>query len=244
MTNIILAIILVLSQALGIGGDVDRKIEQAMKAELGKKVEEVRVKTYINEGALLAKGKISAIDFDLKGLWMKPVRVEGAQFQVKDIRVDSGKILSGKAERSIRSIGDIIFRLDFLPRDLTRALELDSPNIKDPQVSIEGGMVVIAGKYPMGPIAVPFQVKGYLTYEGGSRIYYRIQQARIIGIGLPGGIKQSIENELNPIFDLDKFAEKKREDFEACEDLIGRKLELVIRQVIASGNRIIITGSI
>ncbi len=244
MTNIILAIILVLSQALGIGGDIDRKIEQAIKADLGKKVEDVRVKSYINEGSLLTKGKIAAINIDLKGLWMKPVRVEGAQFEVKDIRVDSGKILIGKAEHGIRSIGDIIFRFDFLPRDLTRALELDTPNIIEPQVSIESGMVVIAGKYPMGPVAVPFKVKGYLTYEGGSRIYYRIHQARIVGIGLPSGIKQSIENELNPIFDLDKFAENKREDFEACESLIGRKLELVIRQVIASGNRIIISGSI
>lgn len=244
MTNIILAILLVLSQALGIGGDVDAKIEQAMKAELGKKVEEVKVKSHINEGALMAKGKIAAIDFDLKGLWMKPVRVEGAQFQVKDIRVDSTKMLTGKAEKCIRSIGDITFRFDFLPKDLTRALKLDSPNIKDPKVSIEGGMVVIEGKYPVGPVAVPFVVKGYLTYEGGSRIYYRIQHAKIVGVGLPGGIKQSIENELNPIFDLDKFEENKKEDFEICEELIGRRLKLVIRQVIASGNRIIITGSI
>jgi hypothetical protein len=244
MTNIILAILLVLSQALGIGGDVDSKIEQAMKAELGQKIEDVKVDSHINNGALMTKGKIAAIDFDLKGLWMKPVRVEGAQFQVKDIRVDSSKILTGKAEKCIRSIGDITFRFDFLPKDLTRALKLDSPNIKDPKVNIEGGMVVIEGKYPVGPIAVPFIVKGFLTYEGGSRIYYRIQNAKLVGIGLPGGIKQSIEDELNPIFDLDKFEENKKDDFDACEELIGRRLELVIRQVIASGNRIIITGSI
>jgi hypothetical protein len=244
MTNIILAIMLVIAQALGLGGDIDSKLEQALKNELGQKVEKVEVQSHINKGSLAAKGKIAQIDFNLTGLWMKPVRVETSKFEVKDIRINSAKVIAGKAERSIKSIGPVDFRMEFLPKDLARALELDSEKIRKPEVTLESGAVTIRGKYAMGIISVPFEVTGYLTYEGGSRIFYRISKARLVGVGLPGGIKQAIESELNPIFDLEKFQENKKDEFEENEKLIGRKLELVIRHVLVVSDRIIITGSI
>jgi hypothetical protein len=244
MTNIIVAIFMVIAQAIGLGGDINAKLEQAVKAELGDKVEAVEVETHINKGSLISKGKIAQIDLNLTGLWMKPVRVETSKYEIKDIRIDTTKAVTGNAKRSIRSVGEVNFRMEFLPKDLSRAIELDSAKIRNPKISLNSGAVTISGRYPVGIMSVPFEVEGYLTYDGGSRIYYRIDRAKLVGIGLPGGMKQSIEDELNPIFDIDKFEANKRDELEINEKLIGRKLELVIRHVIVAADRIILTGSI
>jgi hypothetical protein len=244
MTNIIVAIFMVIAQAIGLGGDINAKLEQAVKAELGQKVEAVDVETHINKGSLISKGKIAQIDLELTGLWMKPVRVERSKFELKDIRISTAKVVTGKAKRSINSVGDVNFRMEFLPKDLSRAIELDSDKIRDPKITLKSSAVIISGKYPVGMMSVPFEVEGYLTYEGGSRIFYRISRAKVVGLGLPGGVKQSIENELNPIFDIDKFEANKRDELEKNEKLIGRKLDLVIRNILVTSDRIIITGSI
>ncbi|OGK08899.1 MAG: hypothetical protein A2Y63_06125 [Candidatus Riflebacteria bacterium RBG_13_59_9] len=246
MSNVILVIIMVLADILGLGpgADIDARIEDALKAELGKKVQAVQVETHINKGSLLTKGKIAAIDFTLEGLWVKPVRIEEAYFNVEDIRINASKVLLGKSDSCLRSIGDISFRFTFLPQDLARALELRSENIREPEIALAGGQLVISGKYLLGPISTPFEVEGYLSYEGGSRIYYRINAVRVAGLGLPATFRKMIEDELNPLFDLGEFHEKRREEFERNEKMVGRSLKVEVKHIVVGDDRIVITGSV
>ena len=244
MSNVILIIIMALSQVLGLGGDVDSRLEKALKDELGDRVHTVEVESHINKGSLLVKGKIAAIDFKLEGLYVKPVRIEEAYFIVKDIRIRAEKVLLGKAEDSIRSIGDVSLRFTFLPGDLSHALDIQSDLIDEPEIVIEKGQVVIRGRYALGPLSVPFVVQGRFSYEGGSKIYYRISRVRVAGLGFPSGLKKKLESELNPVFDLGEFHEKRREEFKHCEEMLGRKLEVVITHIVVKEDRIIVTGSI
>jgi len=246
MSNVILVIIMVLAEVLGLssGADLNRRIEEALKAELGTKVKEVKVETHINKGSLLTKGKIAAIDFTLNSLWVKPLRIEEAYFNVKDVRIDAGKVLFGKGEQSLRSIGEVTFRFTLLPQDLGRALEQENERIREAEVALESGQVVISGRYKLGPIAPPFQVVGHLTYEGGSQIYYRIQRVRVAGLGLPASFRKKLEDELNPVFDLNEFHEKRREDFARNEELVGRPLKLKVRHILVQDDAIVITGEI
>jgi hypothetical protein len=244
MSNVVLIIIMALSQVLGLGGDVDSRLEKALKGELGDRVQAVEVEAHINKGSLLVKGKIAAIDFRLEGLYVKPVRIEEAYFIVKDIRIRAEKVLLGKAEDSIRSIGDISLRFSFLPNDLSHALDLQSELIDEPEVIIEKGQVVIRGRYALGPLSLPFEVQGYFSYEGGSKIYYRISRVRMAGLGFPAGLKKKLESELNPIFDLGEFHAKRRDEFKRCEEMLGRELKVVITHIVVEKDRIIVTGSI
>ena len=244
MSNVVLIIIMALAQVLGLGGDVDSRLENALKEELGMRVQAVEVESHINKGSLLVKGKIAAIDFRLEGLYVKPVRIEEAHFIVKDVRIRAEKVLLGKAEDSIRSIGDITLRFTFLPGDLSHALNVQSELIDEPEVIIEKGQVVIRGRYALGPLSMPFEVQGRFSYEGGSKIYYRISRVRVAGLGFPAGLKKRLETELNPVFDLGEFHEKRREEFKSCEKMLGRELKVVITHIMLEEDRIIVTGSI
>jgi len=244
MSNVILVIIIALSQVIGLGGDVDSRLENALKDELGERVQAVEVESHINKGSLLMKGKIAAIDFRLEGLYVKPVRIEEARFVVKDVRIRQEKVLLGKVEDCIRSIGDIAIRFTFLPDDLSQALEIKSELIDEPEVIAEKGQVIMRGRYRWGPLSLPFEVYGYLSYEGGSKIYYRISRVRMAGLGFPAGLKKKLEAELNPIFDLGEFNEKRRKEFKRCEGMLGRELKVVITHIVVKEDRIIVTGSI
>lgn len=244
MSNVILVIIMALSQVFGLGGNVDSRLEKALKDELGERVQAVEVESHINKGSLLVKGKIAAIDFRLNGLYVKPVRIEEAYFIVKDVRIRAEKVLLGKAEDSIRSIGDITLRFTFLPGDLSHALDVQSELIDEPEVITEKGQVVMRGRYALGLLSVPFEVQGYFSYEGGSKVYYRINRGRVASVGLPSGLKMRLENELNPIFDLGEFHEKRREELKRCEEMLGRELKVAITHIIVEEDRIIVTGSI
>jgi hypothetical protein len=244
MTNIILVFMLILAEVFTPGANVDEMLEKALQAELGDKVKNVSVETHINKGSLLTKGKIAAIDLTLDKLWVKPVLIDEAYFNITDVRLDTGNVLTGKAKKCVRSVGDIKFRFTFRPDDLARALELSSDNIINPKVRTEQSVVIISGKYAFGILKPSFEVEGYLTFEGGSRIYYRVQKVRLAGLGMPGRIEKLLENEMNPLFDLEKFHEKRKKEFEKNEKIVGRELRLKIGHIIVSDGKIVTTGSI
>ncbi len=244
MSNIILVIIMALSQVLGLGSDIDSRLEEAIKNELGERVQHVEVETHINTGSLLVKGKIAAIDFKLEGLYVKPVRIEEASFIVKNIKIRADKVLLGKSKGCVRSIGEVGLRFSFLPGDLSRALEAQSESIEEAELLISSGQVLIRGRYLWGPLSLPFEVQGYFSFEGGSKIFYRITRVRVSGLGIPAVLKNKLENELNPVFDLGEFHEKRRDDFKRCEDMLGRELKVKITNILVVEDRVIVVGSI
>jgi len=244
MTNIILVFMLILARVFAPGANVDEMLEKALTAELGEKVRKVSVETHINKGSLLTKGKIASIDLTLSELWVKPVLIDEAYFNIKDIRLNTGSVLTGDTKKCVRSVGDIKFRFTFRPEDLARALELSSERILEPRVRIEHSTVIISGKYAFGFLRPSFEVEGYLTFEGGSRIYYRVGKVRLAGLGMPGRIEKLLEDEMNPLFDLDKFHKKRREEFAENAKIVGRELRLRINHIIVHDDKVIATGSI
>lgn len=235
---------LILAEVFAPGANVDARLEKALTAELGDKVRKVSVDTHINKGSLLTKGKIAAIDLTLDKLWVEPVLIDEAYFNIGDVRLNTGKVLTGNTGRCVRSVGDIRFRFTFRPDDLARALELSSDSIIDPKVRTEQSSVVISGRYAFGILNPSFEVEGYLTFEGGSRIYYRVQKVRLAGLGMPGSIERLLEDEMNPLFDLDKFHEKRKDEFAENEKMVGRKLKLKISHIIVGDGKVVVTGSI
>jgi hypothetical protein len=49
---------------------------------------------------------------------------------------------------------------------------------------------------------------------------------------------------MNPLFDLEKFHEKRKKEFEKNEKIVGRELRLKIGHIIVSDGKIVTTGSI
>ena len=244
MTNIILVFLLILAEVFTPGANVDARLEKALKAELGDKVKQVTVETHINKGSLLTKGKIASVDLTLDQLWVEPVMVDRAYFNISDVRLNTGKVLAGNAEKSVRSVGDIAFRFTFGPDDLADALAASSDNILDPEVRLEYGTVVISGRYAFGILKPSFEVVGYLTFEGGSRIYYRVMKVRLGGLGMPGRIEKLLEDEMNPLFDLDKFHEKRKDELAENAKMVGRELKLKISRIIVGDKDITVTGTV
>ncbi len=243
MRKLITLIISVLGTVISGGGNLEGKVEEALKNELGERVKDVRVEVHSNPGSLLINGKIASMDFTFDEFYVEPVLMDEVVFSVKDVRVNLLKsAISGEAK--IKKVGDITYRFIVRQNDLAEGLHAKVSNILDPQVTIKGGQIEISGKYQLGIIKVPFTVSGYVSYENKKTLNYRITEVRFVGVKVPAAIDRILEREINPLFDLEEFFKEKGGEWKMNEEMLGRKLNLTVRHILASEGKITVTGSI
>ncbi len=243
MTKLIALIIGILGGILIGGGNLEKKVAEALQDELGDKVKGVKVEVHSNPGSFLLRGKIASMDFTFDEFYVEPVVMDEVYFNVKDIRVNLVRsAIAG--ETRIKSVGEITYRFKVREKDLANGLAKKASSISYPSVEIEGGKIILSGKYRFGFLKVPFEVEGYPSFENKTSLNYRITAVRFVGIKLPTAIDKLLEREINPIFDLDTFYKKKGEEWKVNEEMLGRKLNLTIRHIIARNGVITVTGSI
>jgi len=228
-----------------VGGEsgLESKLESALKQELGEKVKKVEVQVHQNPGSFILKGKIASIDFIFDDLYVKPVLMDEVTFNVKDVRVDILKsALTGDAK--IKKVGDISYGFTVKENELAKALENETKAISDAKVKISDGMLVLSGKYRFGFLAIPFSVAGVPDFEDNRRLVYRVTEVRFVGMKLPKRIETLIEEEINPIFDIEEFYEKKSDEWKLNEEMLGRDLKLTVTSISAEKGRIVVTGTV
>lgn len=240
---IALILSLIASAIVGSEGSIERKLESALKEELAGRVKDVHVEVHSNPGSFLLKGKIASMDFTFDEFYVKPVLMDDVYFNVKNIRIN---LLSSAISREakVESVGEILFRLTIREDDLAKGLAEKAKNILEPTVEINNGKIILSGKYRLGFLKVPFSVAGYGTFENKTTLNFRIDEVRFVGLRMPESIDRLLEREVNPIFDLDKFYEEKGKEWKLNEEMLGRELNLTVRQIRATEGKIIITGSV
>ena len=85
-------------------------------------------------------------------------------------------------------------------------------------MSIAPEGISLAGTYPvMLKMRVPYTVAGDLAVEQQTQLMFRIHESGISGVNMPGGLNALLEKEINPVYDLAKFAARSKKDIERAK---------------------------
>jgi len=242
MNKIIYLILMSLAQVFSPGIDASQQLTELLKRELAGKLKEVRVAMQVPAGAFLRQNRINEVELTFDELYVKPMLVRRAEMKLERIELDTSKPPQAGAER-IKSVGTISYELLVAADDLAAALAAKSKRIKDPEIAIAKGTATLKGKLKFGLIKTPFEVAGRPAFEKRSQIVYHVTEVRFIGIPLPASLKQLIEDDINPIFDLNEFYDKKKEELAQTEKMLKRPLKFVVTALKAEDDHLLLTGT-
>lgn len=242
MNRIIFLILVSIAQVFNPGTDASKELTAMLKAELAGKLKKVQVQMELPTGAFLHRDRINEVRMTFDRLYIKPMMVRRADIKLEQMVLDPTKPLQAGVER-VKSVGPLSYRLTFEADDLAAALTAKSKHIREPRITIARGIATLSGKLKFGFIKTPFEVAGNPTFEKHSQIVYRITEVKFIGVPLPASLKQLIEDDINPIFDLNEFYDKKKEDLAETERMLGRPLKFVVTGMKAEDNRLVLTGT-
>jgi len=242
MNKIIFLILLSLAQVFTPGTDASQQLATLLKQELAGKLKGVEVQMEVPAGAFLRHDRINEVKLTFDRLYIKPMMVRRAEITLEQMVLDPTKPPEAGVER-VKSVGPLSYRFTFEADDLAAALAAKSKRIRNPKITIERGIATLSGKLKVGFIKTPFEVAGRPAFEKKSQIVYHVTEVKFIGVPLPASLKQLIEDDINPIFDLNEFYDKKKEELAQTERMLKRPLKFVVTELKAEHNRLLLTGT-
>ncbi|MCD6119844.1 hypothetical protein J7K50_08425 [bacterium] len=244
MTNLILIILLALVKAVGGGGIAEKEVSIAVQEALGEKVAAVHVNIDANPATFVAKGKISKLEFTLERFNVKPIVIEETLIVINGLKMNASDVLLGR-KAVIKYVGPTEWKLTIGVEQLTAAVLDSAPAIENPYFRTVGKSIEFTGNYRLNKyMAVPFRAKGRLKIQNGTRVVLRLTDFNVIGIGAPARLIYMIEDAVNPLLDVDKLMEGKKEDIALYELTLNRELDPRIDSIKVLKGKIIGTGTI
>jgi hypothetical protein len=89
---------------------------------------------------------------------------------------------------------------------------------------------------------MPFEVKGQLAIEQQTLLMFHIDKSRMTGIPIPKQVNKLIEREVNPVYDLAKFAERSKKDIERAKKQLNYEFKLQVLSMRPQDGHIIVVG--
>lgn len=233
MAELIALLLATLTGLLGHGAsDVElaRQVEAALKAKMPVPMDEVAASC---EG-VTASG-VEQLSFDITGLLLDPLLIGQAVIKISDVTLQPDKKISLSAIDWTADIGE---------QPLTDTLRTHVDKLSDATVDIKPEGITLSGTYPMLlGIRVPYTVTGDLVVEQQTQLMFRIRKSGVSGVKLPGGLNKLIENEINPVYDLAKFAARSKKDIERAKKQLNYSFMLKVAELKPADGHIIVSGS-
>lgn len=159
---------------------------------------------------------------------------------VRELEIEVGK-LHLQDDGSLR-IGSIAFSAEFTQEALTEALAAKAGTVHNPRVVLNPDGITLRGSYSTWIGRVLFEVKGNLSVEEQTQLIFSIDRSKMIGVPIPGPVNRIIQREVNPVYDLDAFAERSRKDIQRARDLLDYEFYLEVDQITPRQGHIIVVG--
>jgi hypothetical protein len=159
---------------------------------------------------------------------------------VRELEIEVGK-LHLQDDGSLR-IGSLAFTAEFTQEALTEALAAKASTVHNPRVILQPDGITLKGSYGTWLGRVPFEVKGNLSVEEQTQLIFSIDKSKMIGVPIPGPVNRIIQREVNPVYDLDAFAERSRKDIQRARDLLDYEFYLEVDRITPKQGHIIVTG--
>ena len=192
----------------------------------------------------MAKGKIKCIEFTLTDFDVKPIVIRETYICINGLKMNTSDVMLGH-DAKIKEIGPADWRLVIGVEQLAAAVRDKAPQIEGPRFKTIGRELQFTGAYRLNRyMAVPFTARGKLFANKGKQVDLLITYFDLNGIGIPNQIKGMVENAVNPLLDVDKLMDGKREEIAQYEIALNRELDPKIDTVEIKDGAIIGTGTI
>jgi len=245
MTNVILILLFAVLSLFSSGGDVGKKVADSLKSQLGDKVGDVKATVRQSDGKRFTSQRtVSSIDLSMTELYAKPVTFSTASIHVEDMKIGHEQTPTGRQPR-IDGVGKITWHAEITQEELSKALAAQSRNVRSPEFRFTPEGVSLDGLFKLGPLQLPFSVGGTLVLsEDKKRIDLNLDRASFVGLGLSRPTLDKIQQDFNPIIDIDKLGEKKAEQIAEAEKLTSRKLNPLIMKIVMGDGVLTADGSV
>jgi len=244
MTNLILIILLALANAFGGTGLAEKEVAKAVKEGLGDKVKSVEVKIETDPVTFVHKGKIKKLVFTLRRFDVDPIVIDETVITINGLKMNASEAILGKPA-VIKDLGPVDWYLKIGVEQLTAAVLDKAPQIEAPYFRTLGGEIEFSGNYRLNKyMSVPFKARGMLSSPDQVTVNLMLNKFNVTGIGVPAKLRLWVEDAVNPLLDVNKLMEGKREDIEAYEFTLSRKLDPKITQIVVGDGKIEGKGTI
>lgn len=173
------------------------------------------------------------LTFTFDEIYLEPLLVRKLEIEVGDLHLQD--------DGSLR-IGSLAFSAEFTQEALTEALAAKAGTVHNPRVVLKPDGITLKGSYSTWIGRVPFEVKGNLSVEEQTQLIFSIDKSKMIGVPIPGPVNRIIQREVNPVYDLDAFAERSRKDIQRARDLLDYEFYLEVEKITPRQGHIIVTG--
>ena len=188
------------------------------------------------------------LTFTFDEIYLEPLLVRELEIEVGELHLqDDGslRIFDGirvRHDDSSLRIGSLAFSAEFTQAALTEALAAKAGTVHNPRVVLEPDGITLKGSYGTWIGRVPFEVKGNLSVEEQTQLIFSIDKSKMIGVPIPGPVNRIIQREVNPVYDLDAFAERSRKDIQRARDMLDYEFYLEVDKITPRQGHIIVTG--
>jgi hypothetical protein len=232
MAELMALLIATLGALLGTGAS-----DKVLAAQVAKAVQDkppVPIESVAVECKGAAAQGVDEIGFTLDGLLLDPLLIKEAQINVGKVKRAADKKVS---------IGSIAWTADIEDGELTKALQSHVDKLNDATVTIAPEGITLSGSYPMWPFPIPYTVTGDLVVENKTQLMFHITKSGVSGMKMPGGLNKLIEKEINPVYDLAKFAARSKKDIERAKQQLNYDFNLLVDKLTPAEGHIIVTGT-
>jgi hypothetical protein len=237
MSELIAVLLITVAQLLG-SGTTPAQIAAQLQADVVQSapmaIEELAVAVSPEERQDGVTAESWEIRFDFDEIFLEPVLVDELAITVH------GLALTEDGEVHINALS---FRGKFTEESLTAALAAKETTVHNPRVELERDGITLKGSYGTWLGRMPFEVKGNLTVENQTQLVFSIDKSRMIGIPIPGVVNRIVQNEINPVYDLDAFVERSQKDIERAREMLDYEFYLEVEQITPADGFIIVTGN-
>jgi len=180
------------------------KVQQTLLEKKPVPMEKVQVAC---KGA--SKTGVDQLTFTIDGLLLDPMLIDHATIVITGIKPESG----GKV-----GLKSVDWTADIAEQQLTSVLRSHVVKLSDATVNIAEEGISLTGTYPvMFKMRVPYKVLGDLSVEQQTQLMFRIRESGVSGVNMPAGLNSLLEKEINPVYDLAKFAARSKKDLDRAK---------------------------
>jgi hypothetical protein len=182
-----------------------------------------------------SKAGVDQLTFTIDGLLLDPLLVDHATIVITGIKPES----NGKV-----GLKSVSWTADISEQQLTSVLRSHVDKLADATVSIAKEGISLAGTYPlMWKMRVPYTVMGDLAVERQTQLMFRIRESGVSGVNMPAGLNSLLEKEINPVYDLAKFAARSKKDIDRAKQKLDYSFMLEVAELKPAQGHIIVNGS-
>lgn len=180
---------------------IEWSIERRLKSQLPSLIgpaESYHVAIQGGSRLSLADGRLRAVQITGQHVLV------GGQWPVDRLQILLEEVHVNVRQRRIEKVEASHFQARLSPSTFRRyiALEAALQNVRDAQVLLKEGRVVLRGRYYLARVWVPFEIWGSLFVQDRTSIGFRSEQARAGTLPVPQVLLHAIERRLNPVFNV------------------------------------------